>query len=87
MNTHEDLSRVDISFIRKPIKILLKGGKDPDEAPGADQATASGMIQQVVAILDGLEKPELDATGWAKNVESYTERKPLIILPKGYVTT
>jgi hypothetical protein len=57
-NTHEDLSRNDISSIRKFIKILLKGGEGLDEVPGADQATASGMTQQMVAILEGLEKSE-----------------------------
>jgi hypothetical protein len=61
-NTHEDLSRTDIKSIRKLIKILLKGNEEPDEVPEADQATASGMTQQMIAILDRLEKSELDAT-------------------------
>jgi hypothetical protein len=29
------------------------------------------MIQQMVAVLDGLEKSELGATGWAGDVGSY----------------
>jgi hypothetical protein len=32
---------------------------------------AKGMIQQVIAILEGLEKPESVATGWAKDFDSY----------------
>jgi hypothetical protein len=57
-----------LSAIRKLIKNLLKGGEELDEVPEADQAMADGMMQQVIAILEGLEKPELVATGWAKGV-------------------
>jgi hypothetical protein len=80
----------DQSSIRKLIKVLLKGGEEPDGVPGADQgATASGMIQQMIAILDGLEKSELDATGWVKNVDSY-RAKVMDYLAQGlrdYLTT
>jgi hypothetical protein len=57
-NTHEGLSRSDISSIRKSIKALLKGGEGLDEVPEADQATAIGMTQQMIAVLEGLEKSE-----------------------------
>jgi hypothetical protein len=52
--------------IRKPIENLLKGGEELEEVHEADHATAKGMMQQVVVILEGLEKPESVATGWVK---------------------
>jgi hypothetical protein len=75
-----------LSAIRKLIKNLLKGGEELDEVPEADQATAVGMAQQMIAILEGLEKPELDATGWAIRTLTATKRKSWIIWRKDYVT-
>jgi hypothetical protein len=69
-NTLEDLSRDERKAIRKLIESLLKGGEELEEVREADRATANGMMQQVVAILEGLEKPESVATGWVKDFDS-----------------
>jgi hypothetical protein len=53
-NTHEDLSQDECKAIRKPIENFLKGGEEPDEVHEADYAMAKGMMQQVIAILEGL---------------------------------
>ena len=57
-------------MIRKPIENLLKGGEELEEVHEANHATAKGMMQQVVVILEGLEKPESVATGWVKDFDS-----------------
>jgi hypothetical protein len=53
-------------MIRKPIENLLKGDEELEEVHEANHATAKGMMQQVVVILEGLEKPESVATGGSK---------------------
>jgi hypothetical protein len=67
--TPEDLSRDERKAIRKPIESLLKGGEELEGVREADHATANGMMQQVVVILEGLEKPESVATGWVKDFD------------------
>jgi hypothetical protein len=52
----------------------LKGGEEPDEVYEADGATANGMMQQVIEILEGLCKPESVATGWVKDFDSAKEK-------------
>ena len=57
-STLEGLSWDERRAIRKLIKGLLKGGEELEEVREAGHATANGMMQQVVVILEGLEKPE-----------------------------
>jgi hypothetical protein len=69
--TLEDLSRDERKAIRKLIESLLKGGEELEKVREADHATANGMMQQVIVILEGLlEKPESVATGWVKDFDS-----------------
>jgi hypothetical protein len=69
-NTLEDLPQEERKAIRKLIESLLKGGEELEEVHEADYATAKGMMQQVVVILEGLDKPESVATGWVKGFDS-----------------
>jgi hypothetical protein len=73
-NTLEDLSRDERKAIRKLIESLLKGGEELEEVRGAGHAAANGMMQQVVVILEGLDKPEPVATGWVKDFDSAKEK-------------
>ena len=66
----EHLSQEDRRDIRKLIENLLKGGEDLEEVQIANQAMAKGMVQQVVVILEGLQKLEILAAGWDANFES-----------------
>jgi hypothetical protein len=68
--TLEDLSQEERKAIRKLIESLLKGGEELEEVHEADHAAAKGMMQQVVVILEGLDKPESVATGWVKDFDS-----------------
>jgi hypothetical protein len=65
--------------IRKPIENLLKGGEELEEVHEADHATARGMMQQVIAILEGLEKPESVATLGGSRILTAPKRKSLVI--------
>ena len=66
----EHLSQEYRRDIRKLIENLLKGGEDLEEVQIANQAMAKGMVQQVVVILEGLQKLEILAAGWDANFES-----------------
>jgi hypothetical protein len=69
------LSQDERKTIRRPIEDLLKGGEEEqDEVHKADYATAMGMMQQVIEILEGLGKPESVATGWVKDFDSAKEK-------------
>jgi hypothetical protein len=73
--TLEHLSQGERKTIRKPIEDPLKGGEEPDEVYEADNATAKGMMQQVIGVLEGLDKPEPVATGgWVKDFDSAKEK-------------
>jgi hypothetical protein len=68
------LSQGERKTTRKLIEDLLKGGEEPDEVYEADNATAKGMMQQVIEILEGLDEQlanESVATGWVKDFDSH----------------
>jgi hypothetical protein len=69
-NTPGDLSRDERKAIRRLIESLLKGGEELEEVREAGHATANGMMQQVVVILVGSEKPGPVATWWVKDFGS-----------------
>ena len=69
-DTLEHLPQEERKAIRKLIESHLKGGEELEEVQMVDHAVAKGMVQQVVVILEGLNKPESVATGWAKDFDS-----------------
>jgi hypothetical protein len=66
----EHLPQEERKAIRKLIESLLKGGEDLEGIQMADHAVTKGVVQQVAVILEGLEKPEPVAIGWAKDFDS-----------------